>query len=76
MTATVDAHQATQTEIADLMLLTDLMAETEQLMEVVTKHGGRPYANHLRRILTAYSDAVEFLAGMVQLPDDEAGVAP
>lgn len=64
MTATVDAPaaKATPTEIADLMLLSDLMGELERFTDLVEKHDGRPYTSHLRGILNAYCDTVEFMA--------------
>jgi hypothetical protein len=78
MTAAVaaPAAKATPAEVADLLLLADLMGDLEQVIDLVEKHENRPCAEHLRRIMAAYADAVEFLGGTLPLPDDEAEVAP
>lgn len=67
----VPATQATPANITDLLLLADLMVELQQFTDVVRKHQDRPYTEHLKGILTAYCDTVEFLSDWLPLPDDE-----
>lgn len=67
------AEKATPAQIKDLLLLADLMANFATFETMAAENRDRPSYPYLQRLLLAYADVLECLAGILPLAEDAEG---